>query len=522
MKRGIFSFCVLAFIAFSIGCGGGGGGGSPAISNLTGGNTDQTDTLDQLSKSVTGISYVRVSSLPGDLMSIGIITSILAKNAPNPTSLRAAVKSSSGTRFLRGSLSVTREDDNTYVINSTNYKNETDYDSTDGIGFQTVRIRYFSGNGTPQTSPDNNTRKVQMQFAGETDYGLVKYTNSTGIYELSLTNNTANWLDTNTYKLSTSEQSGFYALKRTFVYKRTGSLTINSNSGQLLGGTISDSLIDGDKTYTATHVVQGGNCTSTFSADGHQEIETNQTALLADKNLTFSWNASQSVYGNSGYLTLAFSGTGLTYLKSQNDRLNELFPPFPINGSYADSVYARVFQYACSQDQNVKNLYEIILSSYKANNINNLVQYAIDLVTIGIAYQKDSTVFFEEEYVALPSVGLYFGQGDCEDKSILLGSLLYQMQADVVLVILSGEGDSEGHACLGLAMPAEYEATMPVGSLYWSYNGKKYFYLETTDSFPLGQTNPTVQGMKLAAIIPPISTMPTVSASIKEILKSLR
>ncbi|MCS4542095.1 MAG: hypothetical protein HY929_07250 [Euryarchaeota archaeon] len=93
------------------------------------------------------------------------------------------------------------------------------------------------------------------------------------------------------------------------------------------------------------------------------------------------------------------------------------------------------------------------------------LQYTPDIVTTGF-----------DEYPRYPIETLVDHGGDCEDTSILTAALLNKMNYDVVLIelpkhmavgILGGEG---------------------IYGAYYTENGKKYFYLETTgDGWKIGQ-----------------------------------
>ena len=85
-----------------------------------------------------------------------------------------------------------------------------------------------------------------------------------------------------------------------------------------------------------------------------------------------------------------------------------------------------------------------------------------------LPYTVDSETTPFDEYPRYPVETLVDGGGDCEDTSILLAALLRAMNYDVVLLEFST------HMAVGVSGGEGVYGT------YWSYEGKKYFYIETT------------------------------------------
>lgn len=509
--------CLVAGLLLVVGCGGGGGGGgggSPIAPTTT------QDPITTLSENLSGVDYMEASSLPHEIITLGIVAGHLAQNAPSTNSIRAVCRAErTPVRFIRANTTVTRGDDGWYHLESTNYPGESEYSAIEGDGFNSIRVRYLDESGQVQDIPNSSTKKCELEATGETDYGLIKYSNFTVKYTAALPTGQNDWLTTPQLIITASESGTYTIIERVFSYARSGSVTIQADDGELVAGEIADTLTYSGGTYRSRHRISSGMLTSTYEAEGKTKIESNPSGLLSDKRVTYQWNAADSLFHTSGYLSLSLSGMKVTYLKAMNDRINNIYPTFAIGGSYADSRYARVFQYACSADPVVKSFIDFTLEKYRTGEINNPVSYVIDLVTNGVAYQYDQQTYFDEEYVALPGVGLYFGQGDCEDRAILLGSLLHRLEGDVIFVLLKNMNGGDGHACLGLAVPPEVEAEMPSGRVYWSYQGKKYYYLEGTGPNPLGVPNSVLDNLSMVALIPPVSTKPVVNACLKDVLR---
>jgi hypothetical protein len=93
--------------------------------------------------------------------------------------------------------------------------------------------------------------------------------------------------------------------------------------------------------------------------------------------------------------------------------------------------------------------------------INVLISFVQDLHYVA----DDSTTSFDE-YPRFPIETLVEGGGDCEDTSILMASMLRAMNFSVALVYFPYH--------MGVGVSTEGSGTG------WSYDGKTYYYLETT------------------------------------------
>ncbi|MEM1558577.1 MAG: hypothetical protein QXG12_08290 [Thermoproteota archaeon] len=86
-----------------------------------------------------------------------------------------------------------------------------------------------------------------------------------------------------------------------------------------------------------------------------------------------------------------------------------------------------------------------------------------------LPYTEDDVTTPWDEYPRYPIETLFDRGGDCEDTSILVAALLDRMGYDVALLILP----YEKHVAVGVSITGAY-------GNYYRYDGKKYFYLETT------------------------------------------
>ena len=135
------------------------------------------------------------------------------------------------------------------------------------------------------------------------------------------------------------------------------------------------------------------------------------------------------------------------------------------------------------------NYYSFMLSEHDRPLMHALAQefsrYALtekDQIELALSfvqslpYAFDSDSKDEDEYVRYPVETLVDGCGDCEDKVALLVALLYEMDKDFVLLVLPE------HMALGV------HCDVIEGSRYLLYQGKKYYFMETTmPNWQIGQ-----------------------------------
>jgi predicted transglutaminase-like cysteine proteinase len=93
-----------------------------------------------------------------------------------------------------------------------------------------------------------------------------------------------------------------------------------------------------------------------------------------------------------------------------------------------------------------------------------------------LPYTSDSVTTGYDEYPRYPIETLVDDGGDCEDTSILTAALLNEMGYGVILI------SPTGHMAVGIKGGDNVYGT------YWTYEGSKYFYVETTgEGYDIGQ-----------------------------------
>lgn len=156
------------------------------------------------------------------------------------------------------------------------------------------------------------------------------------------------------------------------------------------------------------------------------------------------------------------------------------------------------------------NYYSFMLSEHDRPLMHALAQefsrYALtekDRIGLALSFVQSLPYAFDadskgkEEYVRYPVETLVDGCGDCEDKVALLVALLYEMDVDFLLLVLPE------HMALGVHCD-EIE-----GSRYLWYEGKKYYFMETTmPNWQIGQIPEDYYGAEIEVV--PVDDTPSV------------
>ncbi len=147
------------------------------------------------------------------------------------------------------------------------------------------------------------------------------------------------------------------------------------------------------------------------------------------------------------------------------------------------------YVYKFNEGEMPPNYYSFMLSEHDRPVMQSIAKefsrYALtekDRIELALTFVQSLRYAFDadskgkDEYVRYPIETLVDGCGDCEDKVALLVALLYEMDIDFVLLVLSE------HMALGVHCD-EIE-----GNRYLLYQGNKYYYMETTmPNWEIGQ-----------------------------------
>ena len=156
--------------------------------------------------------------------------------------------------------------------------------------------------------------------------------------------------------------------------------------------------------------------------------------------------------------------------------------------SYQAQIPKEMYNYYKSRPHDRANYQEYALSDYDREIIQNFAyafrdhgsrhnytkdQVALNIIsfvnTLPYSYDSDSTGF--DEYPRYPIETLVEG-GDCEDRAILIASMLYELDQNTALIHL------EGHVAIGLEDNGNYTGQ------YYESGGVRYYYAEVGENGP--------------------------------------
>ena len=125
------------------------------------------------------------------------------------------------------------------------------------------------------------------------------------------------------------------------------------------------------------------------------------------------------------------------------------------------------------------------------------IVYLVVSFVQSLPYTSDNVTTGFDEYPRFPYETLYDNGGDCEDTSILVSALLYEMGYGVVLIQLPG------HIAVGVRCSEKFTEN------YYMYEGSRYCYLETTgENWQIGKIPDEYKGQDMKAKIIPVKKRP--------------
>jgi len=152
--------------------------------------------------------------------------------------------------------------------------------------------------------------------------------------------------------------------------------------------------------------------------------------------------------------------------------------------SYADYSLA---------DEDQETLQDVALKIKNSGDGQGYSEYdnAMNMLTFvqSLPYANDIDSTGLSEYPRYPIETLKDGRGDCEDKTILAAALLQRMGMDVVILMLPD------HSAVGINVAG-------AGGVSYEYDGKRYYYCETTaGNWEIGDQPEELRGLT-ARVVP--------------------
>ncbi len=127
-------------------------------------------------------------------------------------------------------------------------------------------------------------------------------------------------------------------------------------------------------------------------------------------------------------------------------------------------------------DQTIRTIAQDVADVSISTGDTNKVQIAINFVE-SMVYEYDIDYISELEWPKYPIETIIDQRGDCEDTSFLMASILGALDYDTIILIFSD------HVAVGVWCES-------CTGTYYNYNGRKYFFLETTgyaDNWEVGR-----------------------------------
>ena len=177
-------------------------------------------------------------------------------------------------------------------------------------------------------------------------------------------------------------------------------------------------------------------------------------------------------YVNNGLNSRSYTVT------TTRDALNYFTNLYHPTHSYWDANIsaAAIESYCTTTDGRILQIAQAIRSKCIDQYDSEEVINALLSFTQAIGYKSDSTDLGKYPLETI------FNQGDCEDLSILFGSLVGSLgyNATIMLLDIYDEDEDEwlGHACVGVYL--SYTPTVPASSWYYDIDSDEYWICETT------------------------------------------
>ena len=170
-------------------------------------------------------------------------------------------------------------------------------------------------------------------------------------------------------------------------------------------------------------------------------------------------------------------------------------------GAYRYSFNMSYLQYFLTDnDKNILNLAAGLNDIANSQGFDKLtrINFILSFVQETIKYADDFQTTGFIDYYQFPVETLVMGTGDCEDKSLLLSVLSHDLGYDVVLFVMNITGTSTmGHVAVGVHLEHVNPSNPLIQYLRdsYNYNGKSYYYMESTANQSLNSLHPYYVGV---------------------------
>ena len=156
-------------------------------------------------------------------------------------------------------------------------------------------------------------------------------------------------------------------------------------------------------------------------------------------------------------------------------------------GGYRIALNSTYLQYFLTpNDRYLEKLAGMLRNISEAKGFDNLTEanFVLSFVQDSIEYKDDYATTGYLDYYKFPIETLYDGYGDCEDKSLLLATLLHILGYDVILITMRIVNENVGHVAVGINL-MDVNRSNPLNRYlksFYYYDGKYYYYMESTSN----------------------------------------
>jgi hypothetical protein len=194
-----------------------------------------------------------------------------------------------------------------------------------------------------------------------------------------------------------------------------------------------------------------------------------------DTTKEYQWELDSPLKNITGSIKLHFNKSIIDALRKQN--------PFFRDNSKARSNWESVVKEILHSDIENPMIKQLIshiafLSDKNSLSLFESTQLVLDFVQEpNIKYTLDGDceeIENIEEYARFPMETLYDKRGDCDCKAVLAAALFIAAGVPVLFLV------SHNHAAIAVSIPEEHFSQTTEGVVFITFNGKPYYYCETT------------------------------------------
>jgi len=209
-------------------------------------------------------------------------------------------------------------------------------------------------------------------------------------------------------------------------------------------------------TVSKNDVTEGSQGKIWFTVGAKQKIDPSTKIY----SRTYSWRFNNKPWSFSAEIPIA------TYEQYRDSSVNRM--PQSVSNNAMRSFVTK-------NEKVIQNFANKLISFAKNEGYDSITtaNFILSFVQNNVVYKSDIATKKQEEYWRFPVETLVEKQGDCEDTSVLFASIMEASGYDAVLLFYILDNEI-GHLSVGININGNNGVPIP-------YNGKNYYYCETTN-----------------------------------------